>query len=70
MSGGKPLFPSESGAAMTENESADQQGEGEGITSPAAPHPGEATKPPSNPEADDQAVEEGQERLDQAGGGH
>ena len=55
---------------MNENESVDQQGGDEGITSPDAPHPGEATEPPSNPETDDQAVEEGRDRLDQAAGGH
>ena len=55
---------------MSDNESVDQQGDHTGITSPDAPHPGEATSPPSNPETDEQAVEEGQDRLDQAAGGH
>ncbi len=55
---------------MNENEQAEQQGEDRGITSPDADSPSEATSPPSNPERDEQAVEEGQERLDQAGGGH
>jgi hypothetical protein len=55
---------------MNDNENVDQQGDDTGITSPDAAHPGEATKPPSNPETDEQAVEEGQDRLDQAGGGH
>ncbi|MBN1528987.1 MAG: hypothetical protein JW895_07995 [Thermoleophilaceae bacterium] len=30
----------------------------------------EATTPPGNPEPDEQAVEEAEEGLDQAGGGH
>ena len=30
----------------------------------------EATTPPGNPEADDAAVRESEEKLDQAGGGH
>ena len=30
----------------------------------------EATTPPGNPEADDDAVREAEEGLDQAGGGH
>jgi hypothetical protein len=54
---------------MTEGESPDQQGE-KSTTSPDAAHPGEATSPPANQEVDEQAVEEGQEKLDQAGGGH
>ena len=32
--------------------------------------PAEGTAPPSNPEVDEQAVEEGRDKLDQAGGGH
>jgi|tagenome__1003787_1003787.scaffolds.fasta_scaffold17699699_1 hypothetical protein len=56
---------------MTEGESVDQQGSDEGITSPPdAAHPGEATRPPGNPDADQQAVQESEEKLDQAGGGH
>lgn len=55
---------------MNQNESPEQQDSERSSTSPDAPHPGEATQPPSNPETDEQAVEEGQERLDQAGGGH
>jgi hypothetical protein len=56
---------------MTEGESADQQGSDEGITSPPdAAHPGEATTPPGNADTDQQAVEESEEKLDQAGGGH
>ena len=55
---------------MTEGENPDQQGDDRSSTSPDAANPGEATSPPSNPEVDEQAVEEGQEKLDQAGGGH
>jgi hypothetical protein len=39
------------------------------ITSPEDPiH--EATTPPGNGEADEEAVEQGEDKLDQAGGGH
>jgi hypothetical protein len=55
---------------MTDTESAEQHGDNPSSTSPDAPHPGEATQPPSNPQADDQAVQESEEKLDQAGGGH
>src|SRR5829696_4859064 len=55
---------------MDHNESVDQKGDDKGITSPDAAHPGEATSPPGNPDTDEQAVEEGREKLDQAGGGH
>ncbi len=55
---------------MGEQESVNQEGDDKGITSPDAPHPGEATSPPSNPDTDQQAVDEGQDKLDQAGGGH
>ena len=55
---------------MSDNESVNQQGDDNGITSPDADHPGEATAPPGNPDRDEQAVEESQEKLDQAGGGH
>jgi hypothetical protein len=55
---------------MTDSESADQQGDDRGITSPDADHPGEATSPPSNPDVDEQAVDDSEEKLDQAGGGH
>lgn len=41
----------------------------ESTTSPDEPTH-EATTPPGNGEADEGAVEEGQEKLDQAGGGH
>jgi len=30
----------------------------------------EATTPPGNPEADEEAVEQAEDKLDQAGGGH
>ena len=39
-------------------------------TSPDAEHPGEATSPPANQDVDQQAVDEGREKLDQAAGGH
>jgi hypothetical protein len=32
-------------------------------------HPSEGTSPPGNPETDEDAVREGEDRLDQAGGG-
>ena len=40
-----------------------------GITSPPDP-PHEATTPPDNPEPDAEAVEKGEDKLEQAGGGH
>ena len=55
---------------MTEDESAAQEGKDRSSTSPDAANPGEATSPPANPETDEQAVEDGREKLDQAGGGH
>jgi len=39
------------------------------ITSPEDPTH-EATTPPGNGEADEEAVEQGEEKLDQAGAGH
>lgn len=39
------------------------------ITGPTEPTH-EATTPPDNPEADQAAVEESEEKLNQAGGGH
>ena len=39
------------------------------ITSPEDPTH-EATTPPGNGTADEEAVEEGREKLDEAGGGH
>lgn len=55
---------------MGDGESVNQEGDDRGITSPDAAHPGEATSPPGNPETDEQAVAESQDKLDQAGGGH
>jgi len=55
---------------MGDQESVKQQGDDRSSTSPDAPHPGEATSPPSNPDTDQQAVDEGRDKLDQAGGGH
>ena len=55
---------------MSDNESVDQKGDEKGITSPDAAHPGEATSPPGNGDTDQRAVEEGREKLEQAGGGH
>ncbi len=46
----------------------DEAGEGQG-TSPDEPTH-EATTPPGNPDADEEAVREGEEGLEQAGGGH
>ena len=40
----------------------------EGTTPPDPTH--EATTPPDNPEPDPDAVEQSEEKLDQAGGGH
>ena len=39
------------------------------ITKPEDPTH-EATTPPGNGEADEEAVEQGEDKLDQAGGGH
>jgi len=55
---------------MTDSESVDQQGDDKGLTSPDADHPGEATSPPGNPEVDEEANQESEDKLDQAGGGH
>ena len=55
---------------MSESDSVDQKGDDKGITSPDAAHPGEATSPPGNPEVDQDALKESEEKLDQAGGGH
>lgn len=55
---------------MNDRDNVNQEGDDTGLTSPDAAHPGEATSPPGNPDIDEQAVEEGRERLDQAGGGH
>jgi hypothetical protein len=42
--------------------------ENTGTTPPDPTH--EATTPPDNPEPDTAAVEQGEEKLEQAGGGH
>jgi len=55
---------------MSDSESVNQEGSDDGITSPDAANPGEATQPPGNPEVDLEALEESEEKLDQAGGGH
>jgi hypothetical protein len=55
---------------MADDESVDQQGDDQGITSPDAAHPGEATQPPGNAVVDEEAADESREKLDQAGGGH
>jgi hypothetical protein len=47
---------------MTDDDKAD-------ITAPPEPTH-EATSPPGNPERDEQAVQEGEDKLEQAGGGH
>ena len=46
-----------------------QQEQERDITSPDDPTH-EATTPPGNGEADEEAVEKGEDKLDQAGGGH
>jgi hypothetical protein len=51
------------------NEQAPAGDEESGGTAPPSPTH-EATEPPGNPEADEEAVEAGRDRLDQAGGGH
>lgn len=48
---------------------AQSQEEHKDITSPDDPTH-EATTPPGNGDADEEAVEEGKEKLDEAGGGH
>ena len=57
---------------MIENEQTGQEPEEQQreTTSPPAEGPHEATTPPGSGDTDDEAVEEGQEGLDQAGGGH
>ena len=51
---------------MFESEEPQEQGGG---TSPEEPTH-EATTPPANPERDEGATEEAEDKLDQAGGGH
>ncbi len=57
---------------MIENEQQGQEHEEQqrDTTSPPAEGPHEATSPPGSGDKDDEAVEKGQEGLDQAGGGH
>jgi hypothetical protein len=55
---------------MNDSESGNQQSDQKSTTSPDADHPGQATSPPANPDVDEQALQEGEEKLDQAGGGH
>lgn len=55
---------------MSEQESDLQKRDEKSTTSPDAAHPGQATSPPKNPDVDEQAVEQGWEKLDQAAGGH
>jgi hypothetical protein len=43
--------------------------QGRDITAPPDPTH-DATTPPGNPEADERAVRESEDKLDQAGGGH
>jgi hypothetical protein len=64
------VHPDPRSPEMTDSESVDQQGDDKGLTSPDADHPGEATSPPGNPEIDEEANQESEEKLDQAGGGH
>ena len=52
---------------MTESDETQEQ---QSSTSPPEGDPSEATSPPSNPETDQDALDRGQEKLDQAGGGH
>ena len=54
---------------MTENEQ-ESQGEQKPTTSPKQDNPAEANHPPGNGDLDEQAVEQGRDKLDQAGGGH
>ncbi len=55
---------------MTNDEKTpDQHGDDKGTTSPKQPTH-EATRPPGNPERDEDAVRKGEENLDRAGGGH
>ena len=52
---------------MSEKEQ--ETGEGRPSTSPPDPTH-EATRPPGNPDVDQEAVEKGEDKLGQAGGGH
>ena len=53
---------------MNEKERNDRQESD--VTSPPGGKTHEATTPPGNGELDEEAVERGQDRLEQAGGGH
>lgn len=54
---------------MTENQRKDHERERD-LTSPPEGKTHEATTPPGKGETDDESVRRGEERLDQAGGGH
>lgn len=54
---------------MTDDHETQNEPAAEGITSPPDPTH-EATTPPGNPEPDEQAVRDGEDKLGQAGGGH
>jgi len=53
---------------MTESQE-DPAGEDSPTTTPPDPTH-EATTPPGNPDIDQEALDEGRDKLDQAGGGH
>jgi len=53
---------------MTESEEQPSREERPTTSPPDPTH--EATTPPGNPEVDQEAVEKGEEKLDQAAGGH
>ena len=57
-----------SGQSSSMDENAPDRPDGD-ITSPPDPTH-DATTPPGNPPADERAVRESEEKLDQAGGGH
>ena len=52
---------------MTESSETDEQ---RSSTSPPEGDTKDATTPPGNPDADQDAVEQAEEKLEQAGGGH
>lgn len=54
---------------MIESQEDPAAGEGRPTTSPPDPTH-EATRPPGNPDVDQEAVDKGEEKLKQAGGGH
>ena len=54
---------------MTEREHESQEQQ-KPTTSPPQDNPAEANSPPGNGDLDEQALEQGREKLDQAGGGH